>query len=154
GEGPLRSTQERQIWALGLADRVSLMGSRPHAELPTWFRVASVLALPSHSEGVPNVLLEASACGTPFVASHVGGIPEVAHLGDGRTVPPGDAMALAAAIEASLNGRGRADVARQHRSYRDSAQELVGVLEEARQEFHATKSRDALSGVPMIGRQV
>lgn len=54
--------------------------------------------LPSHSEGVPNVLLEASACGTPWIASRVGGIPEIAHQGRSTLVPANSPDILAYAI--------------------------------------------------------
>jgi len=102
GEGPLRSELERQAQDLGLAGQVRFMGPLPWAELPDWYRAADVFCLPSHSEGVPNVLLEASACGTPWVASQVGGIPEIAHLGVSRLVPPNTPPALAAALRAAL----------------------------------------------------
>jgi glycosyltransferase involved in cell wall biosynthesis len=58
--------------------------------------------LPSRSEGVPNVLLEATACGTPVVATRVGGVPEVRGLCPAALVPPGDPAALAGAIESAL----------------------------------------------------
>jgi glycosyltransferase involved in cell wall biosynthesis len=70
--------------------------------LADWYRAADLFVLPSRSEGVPNVLLEASACGCPWVASRVGGISEIAHLGQSRLVPPDDPHALAAAIRDSL----------------------------------------------------
>jgi glycosyltransferase involved in cell wall biosynthesis len=67
--------------------------------LPNWYRSADLVVLPSNSEGVPNVLVEAAACGIPFVATRVGGIPEIAHLSAGELVPPGDPAALAGAME-------------------------------------------------------
>ena len=102
GEGELRDSLGRQAVAAGLADRVRFHGSQPHSNLPDWFRAADLFVLASRSEGVPNVLLEATACGTPFVASAVGGIPEIADLGASRLVPPEDPDALAAAIVAAL----------------------------------------------------
>src|SRR5262249_60620041 len=98
GQGPLREQLERQVSQLGLAETVRFLGSKPHADLPPWYRAADLVVLPSRSEGVPNVLLEAAACGTPFVASRVGGIPEIAHLGLSQLVPSGDVDALAGAI--------------------------------------------------------
>ena len=83
---------------MGIGDRVRFVGAVPHAELPAWFRAADGFVLPSHSEGVPNVLLEASACGVPWVASRVGGIPEIARLGRSVLVPPNAPRALADAI--------------------------------------------------------
>ena len=55
------------------------------------------MLLPSRSEGIPNVLLEGLACGTPFIASDVGGIPAMVRS-PSRTVPAGDPRALAAAM--------------------------------------------------------
>jgi glycosyltransferase involved in cell wall biosynthesis len=98
GRGPLQAHLEGRVRDLGLGGRVHLLGARPHDQLPDWYRAASALVLASYSEGVPNVLLEAAACGTPFVATRVGGIPEIAHLGPSRLVPPGDVAALADAI--------------------------------------------------------
>ena len=56
------------------------------------------MCLPSHNEGVPNVVLEAMACGIPVVASRVGGIPEVLPEFAGILVPVRDTAALSAAL--------------------------------------------------------
>lgn len=65
-----------------------------------------VLVLPSHFEAYPTVLLEALACGTPFVATNVGGIPDIARESEGGVlVEPGNAAALGMAIEALLADR-------------------------------------------------
>lgn len=102
GGGPLRANLEQQAATLGLAERVRFTGPLPQDTLADWYRAADLFVLPSHSEGVPNVLLEASACGTPWVASRVGGIPEIAHLGVSRLVPPNTPAELAVAIKESL----------------------------------------------------
>ena len=77
GEGPERSRLAALIERLGLGDRVRLMGSRPHAELPALYGAADALVLASSREGWANVLLEAMACGTPVIASNIWGNPEV-----------------------------------------------------------------------------
>jgi glycosyltransferase involved in cell wall biosynthesis len=131
GQGRLQASLEARIRDLGLGERVRLLGTRPHDQLPDWYRAASAFVLPSYSEGVPNVLLEATACGTPFVASRVGGIPEIAHLGPSRLVPPGDAAVLADAIrevlgqapKQALPGSGKT------RSHAQAVSELIGVFE-------------------------
>ena len=103
GHGKLRRSLERQIKKKQLGAKIRLLGGRPHAELPNWYRAADLFVLPSHSEGVPCVLLEAAACGTPFVASSVGGIPEISHLGSNRLVPPGDPQMLRDAMQQMLS---------------------------------------------------
>ncbi|HND52412.1 MAG TPA: glycosyltransferase, partial [Pirellulaceae bacterium] len=78
GDGPLRASLEAEVRQRGLTDHVRFIGSVDHDRLGPWFRAADLTVLPSRSEGIPNVLLESLACGTPFVASAVGGVPEIA----------------------------------------------------------------------------
>ena len=102
GAGPCRTELLQRAAVPACGDRVTLVGAVAHDALGDWFRAADLLCLPSHNEGVPNVVLEAMACGTPVVASRVGGIPEVLPDYAGLLVPPRDPAALAAAlIEAS-----------------------------------------------------
>ena len=60
-------------------------------------------SFPANSEGTPNVLLESLACGTPFLASRVGGIPELTDDPHRDLVPAGDPQALAAALTKRLS---------------------------------------------------
>jgi glycosyltransferase involved in cell wall biosynthesis len=77
GGGPLQGELAAQVAALGLADAVLLVGAVPQHVLVQWYSAADLLVLASSREGWPNVLLEAMACGTPVLASRVGGVPEV-----------------------------------------------------------------------------
>lgn len=98
GDGPLRATLQQQIDRHGLTDRVILKGSQSSSQLADWYGAADLSVLASLSEGVPNVLLESLACGTPFVATNVGGIPEIADLNFDRLVPRANPEELAEAI--------------------------------------------------------
>jgi peptidoglycan/xylan/chitin deacetylase (PgdA/CDA1 family)/glycosyltransferase involved in cell wall biosynthesis len=88
GDGSERNRLAQSVSALGLDDTVRLTGPVDHSNLPDWYRAADWTVLSSRSEGVPNVLLESHACGTPFIATRVGGIPEIAVAGVDRIVPP------------------------------------------------------------------
>jgi glycosyltransferase involved in cell wall biosynthesis len=77
GEGPERDHLAALAGRLGVADRVRLLGARPHGELPALYGAADALVLASSREGWANVLLESMACGTPVVASPIWGNPEV-----------------------------------------------------------------------------
>jgi glycosyltransferase involved in cell wall biosynthesis len=127
GAGPLRATLEEQARKLGLSDRVRFLGSLPQEQLADWYRSADLFVLPSHSEGVPNVLLEASACGTPWVASRVGGIPEIAHLGQSRLVTAKQAEELAGAMREMLAAP-RASSGKLVRSLEEVAEEVEDML--------------------------
>ncbi|MGO9244643.1 MAG: glycosyltransferase [Verrucomicrobiia bacterium] len=82
---------------------VFLLGTRPHEEIPLWMNACDVLCLPSLSEGLPNVALEAMACGLPVVASRVGGVPEIVRDGvNGFLVPSSNPGALADALRRAL----------------------------------------------------
>jgi len=87
GDGPLRGELAKRARRAGVAQRIVFAGTVPHGALPDWFRAADVTVLPSRSEGVPNVLLESIACGTPFVASDVGGVAEIADPRADRLIP-------------------------------------------------------------------
>jgi glycosyltransferase involved in cell wall biosynthesis len=101
GDGDQRTALSRAVESAGLGGRVRFPGRQPHARLVDWFRAADLQLLPSRSEGVPNVLLEGLACGLPFVASAVGGVPEIAP-DQAWCVPPDDPAAMARAIAAAL----------------------------------------------------
>jgi glycosyltransferase involved in cell wall biosynthesis len=131
GKGALRPAMEARVRQAGLGVRVRFHGVVPHDRLPDWFRAASAFVLPSRSEGVPNVLLEAAACGTPFVATAVGGVPEIAHLGASRLAPPEDPSALVDAIGELLASGPRPAGAGVGRTHAVAARELVAVFEAA-----------------------
>ncbi len=101
GTGPLRRELERRVGQLGLDGQVHFVGSATHETLPDWYRSADALVLPSHSEGIPNVLREALACGCPFIASRVGGIPELDDPAC-RLVAPGSVPELVDAMRSIL----------------------------------------------------
>lgn len=87
----------------GCSSNVHFKGELKHAELANWYSAVDLISLPSYNEGVPNVLLEAMACGLPVVATRVGGIPEVVAEGCGILVESKDTDALNAALNNALN---------------------------------------------------
>lgn len=92
-ETPLQQLASR----LGLVLRANFLGSKPPNVLAELYQRSHILVLPSAAESLPSVVTEAMLCGTPVVATDVGGIRE--QLGGyGVLVPPGDACALARAI--------------------------------------------------------
>lgn len=103
GDGAARKSLEERAAKLGLGDVVRFAGSVPQAELGDWYRAADLSVLASRSEGVPNVLRESLACGTPFVATNVGGVFEIAEGTKNRVVSAEDAGALENAIADSLD---------------------------------------------------
>jgi len=99
GDGPLREHLGNRARTEGLGERVQFAGQCSAATIPAWMAAADILVLPSLSEGRPNVVLEAHACGLPVVATNVGGTPELLEDGvNGLLVPVGDSDALAGAL--------------------------------------------------------
>lgn len=98
GDGPDRARLE------GLAGgaNVHFLGNRPHAELPALLAAADVMVLPTVSEGLANVWVEALACGTPVVTSDVGGAGEVIDRPEAGRLVPRDPAAIAAAVRELL----------------------------------------------------
>ena len=84
GDGPLKSTSERIVHA----------GIQPNTEIPRFIALADLLVLPSHHEGLGQVILEAGAGGLPVVGSSTGGITNLLSRKRGWLFPPGDIEAL------------------------------------------------------------
>jgi glycosyltransferase involved in cell wall biosynthesis len=102
GEGPYRAQLEAQIARLGLGARVRLLGSVPHAELPTLLTAADAMALASEREGLANAWLEALASGTPVVIPDVGGARQVVQSEIGGRITARTPEAFAATLAALL----------------------------------------------------
>ncbi|MDT7949279.1 MAG: glycosyltransferase family 4 protein [Thermoflexus sp.] len=96
-ENPEYAEELRQeVFRLRLNGRVSFVGEVPQVELANRMRRSRVFVLPSLSEGLGRVVVEAMATGTPVIGSRVGGIPEMVQEGwTGFLVPPGDEETLA-----------------------------------------------------------
>ena len=77
GEGPMEGQLKQLAIDYDVADRVNFVGYKTHQELVKLYNQADALVLASSREGMPNVLLEAMACGTPVISSSVGGAVEV-----------------------------------------------------------------------------
>ena len=102
GQGPEKGRLLDHAQRLGVADRVTLAGAQPNAELLHWYSAADVFVLASSREGWANVLLEAMACGTPVVATDICGTPEVVRPASGGRLVARDAAALSAAVESLM----------------------------------------------------
>lgn len=98
GHGESEADYRALAEKLGVSDRVRFMGSIPHDDLPALFAAADVMALVSASEGLANVWVEALACGTPIVASDVGGIRELVKTPDAGRIVERNPKAIAAAV--------------------------------------------------------
>lgn len=106
GQGPDRERLRERAALRGCEERVTFAGAVEHASMIDWYNAADVLVLASAREGWANVLLEALACGTPVVATRVGGSPEV--VTDervGRLVENRDGSSIAEAVQRLLRGK-------------------------------------------------
>lgn len=83
GDGQLRDRIEECLTGENLSSKVEFPRWIPHDELPEYLNQVKLLVLPSYTEALPNIILEAMACGTPVLATAVGAIPDV--IKDGET---------------------------------------------------------------------
>jgi len=153
GGGDLDGELRRRAAALGIADRVKFLGTVTQDRMPRLLAAADVAAVPSvrdddgNVDGLPNVVMEALASGTPLVATSAGGIAQVVESGaNGLLVPERDAAALADAIDAllvdpdrraAMGGRARAFVEQRH-AWERTAADLDAVY-------------DRVAGTPSVG---
>jgi glycosyltransferase involved in cell wall biosynthesis len=135
GEGPLKKRLLAVAAELGVADRVRILPNVPQARLVTYYTAATLSVLTSRHEGMPNVVLESLACGTPVVATVVEGVPEL--LEDpaaGLLVRERTPAALAAGINALLARLPAPDRTRAHAAslgWGSTIAGLAAVLEDA-----------------------
>jgi teichuronic acid biosynthesis glycosyltransferase TuaC len=130
---------EAKALAEPLGGRVVFLGARPLAEVPQWMAASTLVTLPSHAEGSPNVIREALACGRPVVGTSVGGIPELLTTAStnvrelGAMVPARDPAALGEALldVASRDFDPTMIAARSGGSWEESAAALLSVLRAA-----------------------
>lgn len=149
GAGELRTELECLVSQLGVAERVRFAGSLTEREVCERLNAADLFVLPSivagngQMEGLPVALMEALACGVPVITTRLSGIPELVIDGEtGLLAEPGDAEALADALERALEDReaalaravcGREKVEREF-DVRASALRMAELLREARAE--------------------
>ncbi len=160
GDGEERRALKRQAKRLGLADRVRFAGAVPHRDLVDIYNAADVLVLASSREGWPNVLLEAMACGTPCVATDVGGNAEVVSSpGAGLLAPARTAEAIAGAVNKLLAAPPARSATRAHaeaHSWNETVYGMHGIFSElagkAKRErrIAATPIKTADTGAPKL----
>jgi len=149
GNGQLQESLMNQARELGIADRCTFAGNRPHSEIPLWLSAADCLVLCSLSEGLPTVLPEAMLSRVPIIATPVGGVPEILRHGEtGLLVPCKDAGAIAAALRmlfaspqlSSKLGRNAEAFAHTSLTWDVNAKRTLGVYEDALR-THASQHR-------------
>jgi glycosyltransferase involved in cell wall biosynthesis len=130
GRGSMANELEALAERLGVASRVKFLGVLPQEELRWLYSAADVLVLASAREGWPNVLLEAMACGTPSIASNVGGIPEIIAIPNAGVLLPGnDANEIARAVAALQARQPDRNATRTHAEQFDWTSTTGGQLE-------------------------
>ena len=105
GEGEEKNNLTQQAETLNLTKRVNFVANIGQKDLKDYYNAADMLALTSIREGMPNVVLESIACGTPVVATDVGGVSEVLTEKCGIIINDRNADELAAAINEALSGK-------------------------------------------------
>ncbi|RLM57139.1 glycosyltransferase family 1 protein [Halobellus sp. Atlit-31R] len=111
GDGPACDRFERALGEQGI-----FLGSVDYESMPAVYSAIDALVLPSHTEGLPRVVLEAGAAGRPVVATAVGGVPTVVQDGNtGLLCPPREPAALASSIDELFLERSPAELGRRAR---------------------------------------
>lgn len=101
GDGPEEENLRRKAASLKIEDRILWTGFQKN--VAPYYAIANIFALPSHSEGSPNVILEAMSAGLPIAATRAGGVPEILEDGvTGLMVPTRDPQALAEPLQKLL----------------------------------------------------
>ncbi len=115
GEGPMRGELQSRAESLGVGERIVWVGNVEQQKLVKFYGAADITVLASRAEGMPNVLLESIACGTPVISSDVGGAGEVVTSEDaGILLRERSAGAIAEAVRALMQSPRDASRVRKH----------------------------------------
>lgn len=144
GSGPLADSLKTRVRNEGLEHAVCFAGPVEPGDLAAWYRAADATVLSSDSEGLPNVLRESLACGTPFVSTDAGSVREIAADEYSRTVRCGDVDALQQAmieiLDSSFQDGARAY---QPRSWAATAAERLQLMREFDQQQRQHQATDS-----------
>lgn len=139
GDGPMRNSIEEAIRNAGLQETIRVTGWISGERVRAEIEAARALVLPSFSENMPVVIMEAMALNRPVISTYVAGIPELVQPGKtGWLVPAGDDVALAQAMHEALiapvaqleamGAAGRRHISDEHDAFKE-AQKLKGLIE-------------------------
>ena len=131
GAGYLDSDLEKLSVDLGIKSNTEFVGPVLHSKLSDWMNAADCLCLPSLSEGHPNVMMEAMACGTPVVASAVGSIPDFVNDSTGYLTTPMDHSDISSKLRECLSidyDRKKIRDAVKNYSWRDCAKNYISEI--------------------------
>ena len=103
GDGPAQAMLIERARSLGMIEQIRFVPPQTSSGVALWLAACNLLALPSYAEGCPNVILEATTCGRPAVATNVGGIPEIVDDHCAVLIPPREIGELAKALEKALS---------------------------------------------------
>lgn len=104
GGGPEEKQLKTLIHEKGIGNIIRMVGEVEPEQINKWMKASDLFVLASHTEGMPNVIMEAMACGLAVVATNVGGLPEaIGDCGGAILVPPEDVQALENAIAKVIN---------------------------------------------------
>lgn len=132
GDGVMKQRLVSLVEASDARHRILMTGGMQPRDVARWINASDLLVLPSWSEGCPNVVVEALACGRPVVATDVGGTREIVDANNGLLVAPRDVESLRAAIDRALarDWDRSAIAARMRRSWDDVARETLDLVQE------------------------
>ena len=132
GEGTYKPHLHNKVMTNHYETSVTFLGHVRHEDLRFYYNMADVLVLPSETEGVPMVILESLACGTPVIASDVGGIPDVVvNKVNGTVLDDVSAKSLASAIiDSCVANLNREEISRTAKKFSSShfAQALDAII--------------------------
>ncbi len=106
GDGPLRPEVTRFIESAGIDDKVELTGWIHHYSLPEYLNKLLIIVIPSYTEGLPNAMIEAMACGAVIVASPVGAIPDIIRDGENGYILPDNSPQTISRLVTNVIGSG------------------------------------------------